>query len=151
MWLHVLAADLSQTNCSNFLMPFSAQVYSGTSACICSWLYLQFCISVHVCRLSDLCSAQPQDGLENTRRNWSVFWFSLACFLSIICLYGDKDCCCWPQSSDWALLCGRCTRRNDVQALFSIAGLMELLPREAKRRGIETTLIAGTLREHVLK
>lgn len=38
-----------------------------------------------------------------------------------------------------------------MQALFSIAGLMELLPREAKRRGIETTLIAGTLREHVLK
>jgi len=38
-----------------------------------------------------------------------------------------------------------------VQALLSIAGLMELLPREAKGREMETAEIAGTLQEHVLK
>lgn len=42
-------------------------------------------------------------------------------------------------------------RMQKEEALLSGAGLVELLPGEAKRREMETTQITGTLQEHMLE
>lgn len=123
-----MTSCLGVTFTPDILQQFSHGFYCSVvlnCLCICCM------ITPSMSRSSNLCPNQPENGLANILRSWSVFDFPwLVCFpLSVSVVI---ETAAVSLRSALALLCGAHKRRSDVQALLPKAASWSFSPEEPR-------------------